>query len=255
MIENPSYSGNQLAQDIYGAIRKANFGSNFRVVPVTSLDIVEQLKASEIKGVDYRAKTETEDDFAPVFDGLAYDSENVRSQAIALYEGDEPVGVMTQVIAPRKWIEKQRYFEREQNGIYVRNFKTVSRNGLPDFMIIPAWTKVIQKHLLRFAIPGFRAFRNAMSQIVESAPENTWMEAIAQGQFPFDQREKLLVIAERDVGTFVPKGELPFKMSLIGKNNNGSSSSVKMSRVMGLRQIQNIGSAMSLGPVFAKKLR
>lgn len=255
MIEAKSYDKNMLAQGIYGAITRANFGSNFRVVPVTSLEIVEQLKASEIKEVDYRAKIEQEDGFLPVFDGLAFDSKNVRSQAIALYEGDEPVGVMTQVIAPKKWIEKQRYFEKEQNGIYVRNFETVSRDGLPDFMIIPAWTKVAPRHLLRFAVPGFRAFRNAMSQIIENAPKNTWMEAIAQGQFPFDRRNELLAIAERGVGTFVPKDALPFEMDLIGKNNSGSSSSVKMARVMGLGQIQNIGSAMSLGPVFAKKLK
>jgi len=116
MIETQPYEKNLLAQEVYGAIRRANFGSNFRVVPVTSPNIVEQLKASEIKYIDYRAKTEKEDGFAPVFDGLAFDSENVRSQAIALYEGDEPVGVMTQIIAPRKWVEKQRYFEIRENG-------------------------------------------------------------------------------------------------------------------------------------------
>ena len=255
MIETQPYEKNLLAQEVYGAIRRANFGSNFRVVPVTSPNIVEQLKASEIKYIDYRAKTEKEDGFAPVFDGLAFDSENVRSQAIALYEGDEPVGVMTQIIAPRKWVEKQRYFEIRENGIYVRNFEIVSKNGLPDFMIIPAWTKVTSKHSLHFAIPGFRAFQDAMSQIVKSAPENTWMEAIARGQFPSDRRNELLTIAERGVGTFVSKEELPFEISMIGKNDNGSSSSVKMARVMGLEQIQISGSAISLGPVFAKKLR
>src|SRR4030067_2667032 len=99
MIEAKPYDNNLLAQKIYGAITRVSFGSNLRVVPVTFLDIVEQLKASEI-GVDYRAKTEPENGFAPVFEGLAFDSKEVGSQATALYDGGEPVGVMTQLRAP-----------------------------------------------------------------------------------------------------------------------------------------------------------
>src|SRR3990167_9256062 len=108
-METSAYPSNRFAQGIYEAITQIKFGDGVKVIPVTTLEIAAQLRTSEIKSIDYRAKVTQEVGFASVFNGLAFDPENVRSQSIALYEDDEPVGVMTQVIAPRSWIEGQRY--------------------------------------------------------------------------------------------------------------------------------------------------
>ena len=249
-----AYPQNELAENLLGKVGDGNFGINYRLVPVTSLDIVEQIQRTEIKGIDYRAKIDPENGFASVFDGLAFDPEKVRSQSFALYEKESPVGVMTAVIAPRTWIAEQRYFARENGGARVVDAHAVTGDELPNFYIIPAWTKVLSSHRLKFVIPGFRAFRKVMQEIQESAPSNTWMEAIAQGQFPFERKEELIKLSRRSLNTFIPEDELPFGLKIIGKNNSGSSSSVKMARLMGMKQIADLGSNLTLGPVFTKRV-
>jgi len=249
-----TYHHNKLAEELVKIVTDFNFGDGCVIRPVTSPDIVEQIKQTEIRGIDYRAKTEPENGFASVFEGLAFDQEKVRSQSFAIYEQESPVGVMSFVIAPKTWIAEQRYFMRENGGVRVVDAKAVTGTELPNFYIIPAWTKVISTHRLKFAIPGFRAFTRVMTKIQESSPQHTWIESIAQGQFPFDKKEELVELSKRALNTFIPEHELPFNLKLVGKNNPGSSSTVKMAKVMGLNQIDNLGSGLTLGPVFTKKV-
>lgn len=252
-----AYSQNPLATEIYGAMRSAGFGDQFNTVPIANEEIIEQIKASKLKGVDYRAKVKAEPGFASVFDGLAFDPENLRSQSTAIYHDEKPIGLMTQVIAPRKWIESQRYFERDTDGVYVRDFESVSKNGMADFLVIPAWTILDSEYRYPKTIisPGFQAFQNIMKLIQTNAPQNTYMEAIAQGQFPFDRKGELQALADRGVNVFIPQSELLFSLDLIGKNNGGSMASVNMAERMRLERVDGLGSGLTLGPVFARKLK
>jgi len=247
------YPHNRLAEELLEVVKNVSFGSGRIIKPVTSPGIVEEIEKTEIRGIDYRAKKKPEDGFASVFEGLAFDPKRVRSQSFALYEQESPVGVMSFVIAPQAWIAEQRYFARENGGVRVVDAQSVTNTEIPSFYIIPAWTKVLHSHRLKFAIPGFRAFRKVMEIIQKSAPSDTWIEVTAQGQFPFDRKGELIELSKRELNTFIAEDELPFDLEMVGKNNSGSSSSVGIALLMELRQVDNLGSALTLGPVFTKK--
>lgn len=251
-----AYKGNPLATDIYHQVIGVDFGSEYRITPVVTEQLAAVVKKT-CKGLDYRARVQAENGFGSVFDGLAFDPDQVRSQSFALYdiEADTPIGVMSSVIAPREWIAQQRYFERVENGVVVRDFQAITGKHLPDFLIVPAWTTVTEENRTKFAIPGFRAFTRVMYTIQQNAPENTWMEAIAQGRFPYDRSNELQRLAEIAVGTHIPTAELPFDLDLIGKPSDGAMSSAKMAPLMGLNQSPNLGSSKTLGPTFSKQVR
>ncbi|MCL5970052.1 MAG: hypothetical protein M1450_00920 [Patescibacteria group bacterium] len=205
-----AYPENEFANKILNTIRSIHFGDNCKIVPVVSHEIISQIKRTEIGG-DYRAKAEAENGIASVFDGLAFDPEKIRSQSFAFYEGENPVGLMSAVIAPRPWIAEQRYFKREEGkGIRVVDAHTISGEELPEFYIIPAWTKVLDSHRGKFAIPGFNAFKKVMQEIEGSSPTDTWMQVIAQGKLPFDKRENAIELSKREIGTLIPLEEFPF---------------------------------------------
>ncbi len=255
-MEIEPYGSNHLANQINNAANKVNFGKGYDITPIlteeTAQDVVEALG-----GLDYRAKRLIEPGFMPVFLGLAFDPNNVRSQSFALYEksSGKAVAVSTTVVAPKKWVKEQKYFKKVDGGIMIVGFSEISGPDLPDFLIIPAWTKVKEDLLIKFAIPGFRAFWNIVHLIQNSAPQNTWIEAVAQGQFPFPRRAELKDIAAQNVGTVLKNEDLPFDVELIGKNSLGASSSVKMAKLLGLTETKNIGSAVTLGPSFSKKIK
>ncbi|MFC1627044.1 hypothetical protein ACFL18_00620 [Patescibacteria group bacterium] len=251
-MNTEAYPNNKLANSIYQTALTMGLNDGGKIVPVTTEEIVDQIKNSPIKQLDYRAKIQPENGIGSIFSGLAFDPKSVRIQSLALYEQENPVGIMSFVVAPKTWIKKQRYFKRKNNGVEVVDAQAITGEKLPDFYIIPAWTKVIDSHLLKFAIPGFRAFKKIIKLIQESASQNTWMELIAQGQF--EERSKLAELLKREIGTFIPKNELPFQLDMIGKNNQGSSSSRKMAKLLGLKQVENLGSGLTLGPVFVKEI-
>ena len=252
-----AFAGNNLAKGIYHSVENISFGNGYDFVPVTTSELAQKIKDSSLGGLDYRAKMVPEPGFASVFDGLAFDPENVRTQSFALLarKEKEPVGVMSAVIAPQSWILNQRYFQRATDGVRICDFSTISNDKIPEYLIIPAWTKVVPDHLVHFAIPGFRAFHKVMAVLQESAPENTWMEAIAQGEWPMSRNEEMLQLLDRGLGAYIDQAELPFQLEQVGKNNKGSLSSVKMAPLMGLQRIGRLGSARTLGPVFAKRVK
>lgn len=254
MIE--TYSANPFAREVYGAMKGAGFGEDFHIIPVVDESTIEQIKGSKLQGLDYRAKINPEPGFASTFEGLAFDPDHIRTQSTAIFDKDKPIGLMTHVIAPRKWIEQQRYFERVDGGIRVRDFKAVSNNGIADFMVIPGWTILDSDYRFPRKIirPGFTAFNKIMEMIQASAPKNTYVEAVAMGRYPASERQKLLDIAARDLDTFVPLEELPFELDMIGLNADGSMASVYMAERMGLKRVAGLGASRSLGPVFVKQL-
>lgn len=254
MIE--AYSANPFAQEVCGAMKNAGFGEEFRTQPVVDESTIQQIKASKLQGLDYRAKINPEPGFSSTFEGLAFDPDHIRTQSTAIYDKEKPIGLMTHVIAPRKWIEQQRYFERVDGGIRIRDFRAVSNSGMADFMVIPGWTILDTDYRFPRKIirPGFAAFNKIMDMIQASAPKNTYVEAVAMGRFPPSERQKLLDIATLDLDTFVPSKELPFELDMIGLNADGSMASVNMAERMGLNRVVGLGASRSLGPVFVKQL-
>lgn len=254
MIE--TYKNNELANSIFETIVGAGFGEHFLLRAVLNAATAAEIKESPLTGLDYRAKLDDEPGIASTFRGLAFDSENIRTQSTAIYEGDKPIGLMTMAIVPKPWIDKQRYFQAVDEGIVVRDFKAVSIGRGADFLIVPAWTILDPRYRYPKSIirPGFQAFMKSMEVVQSSAPEDTYIEAVAMGNFPRPRIAELQVIDSKQLGTFVPWSELPFPREMLAVNAESSMASVSMAQRMGLSRIERVASSRSLGPVFAKEV-
>jgi hypothetical protein len=134
------YPNNPFARDVFNESLGISFGSDFELLPVDSHHILSMIQISPLKRLDSRAKVVSEPGYTSVFEGIDFDPENLRSQSFVLLnrEKQEPVAVMCLVVAPKGWIEHQRYFQRTETGVIVRDFSYISNESLPDFLIIPA---------------------------------------------------------------------------------------------------------------------
>jgi len=242
-----------LAIQLTHLMTSENFGDS-RIVSVDSKDILSQLNEAKMEQ-DYRVKAEPEEGIASTFEGVAFDPEKLRSQSFAIYEQEKPVGVMSLVIAPKPWIEQQRYYKKEDDGVRVVDAHTITAQDIPDFYIIPGWTQVTPSHKGKFAARGFSMFKKAIELIQSNAPKNTWMEVTAQGRLDRQKRKASISFAREKHDKFIPKDELPFDIETIGEIAPGSSSTAKMARLMGLERVEDVGSDSTLGPIFAKKVK
>ena len=259
----------KLSAQITEIITNINFGINIKVIPVSGLEIVDQLNDAKI-GLDNRAKTETDNKTESVFNGLDFDSNKTRVQAFALYDinlsEQIPVGVITIVIEPQKILNEERYFERTDLGIVMRDYSdlimsTTNEKITPNFIVMPAWTKVDQRYLGKFAIPGFRAIKNIIEVLETEAPLNTYFEMEAQGM----ANNATKAYFHNIISEFKPGKEILFDdiitntgmtnfKEILGQNTRGSDSTIKAARLLGAKQANNY-CGTSLGPVFIKKLK
>jgi len=249
------YQDNKFAQSLFDEVKAINFGSNRQIVAVNSQEVVAKMKEAGIT-LDYRAIAEPTDESASVFKGLDFDPEKIRSQAFTILENGEPIAIMTFIIAPRNWIQKQKYFKKENQGVTILDAKSVASGSMPEYYVIPAWTKVVDSHRGKLALPGVRAFNGIIQKITAQAPDNTWMEVSAQGVLPRKEMEKVAeFLNTKQVNDLIANDDLPFDSEIIGRNTEGSSSTIKIATRLGMNQIKDLGSSRTLGPVFAKKIK
>jgi len=248
------YKDNELANRLAQAVLTVNFGEGRRVAPIFGADNIAELAEAGL-AIDYRVLLEAGNGVSSVSEGLAFDSENVRSQSYIIYENEKPIGSMSFLVAPKKWIQRQRYFQKNDDGIGIADARAVTGSDFPDFYIIPGWAQVLDSHRGHLAISGFRAFSNAIKTIEEAAPEGTWMEAVAEGQLPYEYRGKSMQLARAGIGAVISYEKFPFDVNIMGLNSAGSASTVKMARSLGLAEAKNVYSPSTLGPVFAKRVR
>lgn len=250
---NTAYPDNELANNIASIVSSIPFGEGFDIAPVTTTEAYKALLENHI-GIDYRAKAETSEGLVSVFEGLAFDPENLRSQTFTLSEAERPIGCISLIIAPKSWVEKQRYFEQVNGGLALRDAHSITGGDIPEFYIIPGWTKVETSHRGDFGIQGVRALTKVIQRLTDEAPENTWIEMAPQGLLPKERFGETEVLAKQYIGEFIADKDLPFEPSIVGGNTEGSNSTVKMARLMGMQKIENIVSSKTLGPVFAKRV-
>ncbi|MEI8361220.1 MAG: hypothetical protein WCG01_03770 [bacterium] len=245
-----------LANSIYEQGKAVNFGVGRELRPIISIDDVEKIKDEKL-GFDYRAYIDPIEGYGSVFDGLAFDEKAVRSQSFSILETEKPIAIMTIVIAPKFWIEQQRYFETLQEGVKIIDARGVVKSQeQPDFFVIPAWTQVVSTHKNKLAMPRVRTFKNILSKIEELSPKNTYIETIAQGQLRREKEGAVdTLLAAHQLNDLISFNDLPFDAELMGKNSEGSSSTVKMAGFFGLNKAENICSAGTLGPVFYKQFK
>lgn len=248
---------NPLAQNLFESVQRINFGENRIIKPVKTEEALGDLSNTGL-GLDYRAVTEEIPGYKTVFDGLAFDKEAVRTQCFSVYEEESPIAIMSIAITPKSWIEQQRYLQLDKNNLIAKviDYKSaINESETPEFFIVPAWTKTIESHRNKLAIPGFKAIKNIFEILQNEAPQNTHMEVIAQGQFLNKDDLFLKDILSKSVGTDIDVSQLPFSKEIIGQHSSGSSSTVKMARLLNLQQINRIGALPTLGPVFYKKVK
>lgn len=250
------YPSNSLAQKICDDVCSSRFGNDFQITPIVDASTAQDVQRT-IQHLDNKAKIVPQDGYATVFEGLAFDENRVRTQAVVIYDGkvNRPVAVSTFVIAPRTWVQKKRYFEKVNDGIIIRDFTTISQNqSLPQFLFFPGWTYVDLPYRLHFALSGFRAIKRIMDTIQFYAPERSWAEEIPRGRWPRKRESEVLALAAYPVGTYLSKNDLPFSLEALSQNSLGSSSSVKIAKHLGLHRVNNISSVHTLGPVYVKQL-
>jgi hypothetical protein len=255
-MRQEAYRGNILANTVFEQAATANFTDRYELIPVTSLDNIQKAVDAGI-GFDERTRFQQGDGYGSLFDGLAFDKENIRTQAVILLdrEKETPVGIMSTAILPQSAFGEQRYFQRVTGGVQIRDISVVTGSNLPDFVVVPAWTNVVPEHRGRFALSGFHAFGKVMGAIEEAAPDNTWMEIVAQGLWPTPQRRELVAFASQPVGTFIPESALPFSLDIIGRSSPGARATEKLATKIGLQKREGLGSATSLGPIFTKRIK
>jgi hypothetical protein len=224
--------------------------------------------------LDYRSKKEGDEESASVFDGLDFDPDKLRSQAFALFDmaGAEkiPVGIMTFTIAPRRWVEKERYWEKVSDGVVVRDHFDLSdvvgsERSMPEFIISPSWTKVDPRYAGKFAIPGFNVIRKTLGLLAEAAPDQTFLEVSAQGQAGQNDRtirQRLAgIVSSSSAGQKFTNQEIEQAsgingfMNLIGKSTEGSATTVQVAKLLGINEAVNYGDDLTLGPVFSKRIK
>lgn len=263
---SPSYPNNPFAQEILDAAASVRFTEDRRVVPVIS-----EVQAADIAnsglGRDGRTSLENREAVASVFEGLAFDPEKVRSQMFSLMEGEHPIGVMTFHIVPKSYIEKQRYFKREESGLRIVDYAAVTGGELPEFCIIPAWTELLKTHRkqARIIAPAVRAFDKMYEVIKEEAPEGTWVESVPSGilaagaegepkEAMIARVRSVIELSKNDVGTLIPFNSLPFGMEAFGVYGEESSATKTNAIRIGLTQVEGIASNGTLGPVYNARL-
>jgi len=253
MLVEQKYN-NPLANSVYYCLLTALSSIPGQVLPITTPVIYK--KVSQALGSDVRSFEDEHGKTASIFDGLDFDPNRTRTQAITIIENDRPIALLTFVIVPASEIALQRYLKLEGQRKRVGNFESIW-NAKPSFLVVPGYTNVETSHRqqLKLALPGVRAIMNTLSLLKESSPPDTWMEIVAQGSSSKIQRQFInSVLACHQVGNDIRNDLSNIPENLFGINNDGSKSSMKLANLCGLKLAQNICSCPSLGPVFASEI-
>jgi len=240
-----------LSEDINTEVKNTSFGENIDIV---NLDNIEKYKAVIDSGltVDYRMRKENEEGSAFTFKGLDFDKDRVRTQSYYLKDKEKIAAIMTFVIAPKKWVIEQKYLKRIEDGMEICDFKSINKED-PEFVISPAWTQVDPAYLTKFAIPGFKMFKNVLQILENKSPQNTWVEVATKGTYT-KKDELLKLLEDKNPGSFISKEKLPFNLEDIGVPAKESESTSKMANLLNIPQIPDV-SNLTLGPVYVKRAR
>jgi hypothetical protein len=232
---------NRLAEDVLSS-------KNFIWHQVKTKEEFDLVKST--LGQDFRAVKESVEGVRSALEGLAFDPQNVRIQVFYTTDGEKPVAVTTLAIAPKKWIEQQRYLLLTSGEIEVCHAWEIYRiRSAPEYLIMPAWTKVAQEHRGHFAFRGLKFIQGAIQLLEREAPRGTWLELIAMGKY---HNQKVPEIDNLKFGESLPLDNLPFPIEDFGTSCETSISTIKLASFLKLPRIGNAAHGKTLGPIFAK---
>lgn len=242
---------NNLSEEINSEVQKSSFGDGIDIVRLDNLEKYNEVINSGFT-TDYRLRKEKEESSQFAFKGLAFDMDRIRTQSYYLKDKEKIAAIMTFAISPKKLVTEQRYLRKTDKGVEICDFKSINKED-PEFVISPAWTKVDQAYLTKFAIPGFKMFKNVLQVLENKSPKNTWTEIMARGA-NLNQAELMELVNKKNVGDFIYKEELPFDLEKIGIALKESESTSKMAKLLNIPELPDVGN-LTLGPVFAKKIK
>ena len=241
-----------LSSRVVELAREALSASKFRVNEILNPDQFDLVSNS--LAMDHLAKKDSTANVKSVFAGLEFDPLCLRAQAFYLANGEKPVAVMNFVIAPQGWIEQQRFIKRVPGGIQVcRADELLGLENMPNYMIIPAWTRVADEYRTSFAISGYKFLRKVIAELESLAPKNTWIRAIAMGKHYLTNFDFLDGLRP---GETLPQECLPFPLEDVGVPAPDSAPTMALAkpRHLNLHRFLNIGHDKTLGPVFARRV-
>ena len=138
----------------------------------------------------------------------------------------------------------------------VCNIEMITNREIPQFLIVPAWTRLNNLYTQRLAIKGVRTFNSIINYLSSAAPIGTLIEMVAQGLVEKEKQQEISEIIDSvGVGNYIPKIDLPFSKDIIGKNYPGSIPTVKAAVALGLKKIESVGAGATLCPVFIKFIK
>jgi hypothetical protein len=250
-FENPTDNQSELSRNLDQIATSFSFGDGVEIKRLTNKEQFAAIKNSEL-GMDSRAKSEEEEGYATVFEGLDFDADRVRSQAYFLEKMGEIIAIITFTITPKKNFTEHKFLFKNNDGVTLCNFETVT-GEMPDFVISPSWTKVKPAYQTKFALPGFKIIKTVLEETEKIAPSNTWLDITAQGKF-IPKGESFKKMYGQEIGSFTPNSELPFPIDDFGIPINGAVSTVKLANLLGVPVLKNaVGS--TLGPIYVKKIK
>lgn len=249
-----SYKDNDFANEVLEIMSLTLNKNGYRVLPVVNEAQIKQVVAASLN-LDMRAKITHDNLYDTVFNGLSYDKRRLRSQAcIIINPKSDILAIVTFIIAPKLWIEQQRYFYLSEHTVSIKKAAFLSNDEEADFYIIPGWTQVIPSYKGNFAISGYKAIMSVTQFLCSNSVSKTWLQIIAQGLCPKD-KQKIIIELSKNENLSINESEFPTSLSNFGMNYQGSSSTVKMARLMGLTKIDHIADSLTLGPVYMKYIR
>jgi hypothetical protein len=247
------YKNSIIAQEV-NKISDLDYGKEFCYKPIVDMETYSLVKSN--LGMDIRSKCKKNEKFESVFAGLDFDPDRIRSQAFSVYCNGIPILVSTICIVPKVWIEEQRYIYNDDGRIKVCNIQLITNKEIPNFLIVPAWTRLNKFYTQRFAIKGVRILIAIINFLSYSAPIGTSIEIVAQGLIGKEKQQAISELIEKvGTGNYISEEDLFFSRDIIGKNYPGSTATVKAAVALGLKKIVDTGAGTTLGPVFIKSVK
>ncbi|EKE29886.1 MAG: hypothetical protein ACD_2C00079G0003 [uncultured bacterium (gcode 4)] len=199
--------------------------------------------------------TETET-CASVFNWLEFNKEKITSQAVVIHTDGKPIWILSFVITPIHIFNKEsRYLRRRWDDIEILDFKAATSEDLPDFIISPAWTKILDEYRWKYTIRWFSLYESIMKEIIANAPPKTGIEAIAQWQYwPENMKEWSNLISNLPVWSILPKDRIDFNFGILSQPTKWSKSTAKFAKYLGLSELTEVCNSKTLWPIFYKRI-
>jgi len=259
---SPEFQISPLSIQLDAAVSTVKLPKGFSLTRVTNINDRVNMSQAGL-GHDYRTREVDSEGVASTFKGVDFNPRKITTQEFMLCKEGKPIGVITMAITPQWANEQNRYFQVEDTGnkkqIVVQDIAFITKTGVPDFLIIPAWVeKVLDARNDKGTAIALAEAMTAMTDVcAANAPEGkqTRIEIVTDGLIPKNsQKHAQLLAFGNPSGTVLTDKDLgPIDKDLLGKPAPQSRWTVRLAESMrnkGMELVPGIASALSGGAVY-----